>query len=587
MAARKTVASVRLTGCSTLLLLVVGCGDAAVPLGSGLEPNPPDPYVDPTEAMFDSEHILDVQITMDSADWDALRLQTRSVLDILGQSCLSPPERPFTYFPAEITVDGVSIPDPAVRKKGFFGSLDTEKPSLKLKFNEYVRGQRFNGLKRMTLNNNKSDPSHIKQCIGYQLFRDAGVPAPRCSFARVAVNGHDLGIFTHVESVKTQFLRRHFAASDGNLYEGALSDFRIGWVDTFQKKTNELDPDRSDIEAIVPAAAAPDSQVVDALTRFLDLDAFTTFWAMELLLTHADGYARNTNNFYLYHDPLADKFVFIPWGIDAILSDYAGALPWEDTPPPAIVWAEGILANRLYNNPAWRTRYFDRLQALLDEVWDAPALADEIDRMEVMLLPEIEASRQADFGEEVERVRSFVRGRKAAVEALLAQAAPPWTKPLRAPWCADTIGTIDATFATTWGTVGATDPFSTGTGTLDVVIRGTALPAPDQVSATSGIDPDSGEHVIQVIALNAPNVIDVAHVVINDPTALVPGSSIPLDWLDASGYAVQLTFTGAPEPEVAVHGMIGDGLLELDQVSTIPGEPVRGTLSSLLYEPFF
>jgi spore coat protein CotH len=495
-----------------------------VPIGSGLEPNPPDPYVDPTEAMFDPEHVLDVQITMAPEDWRALRLQTRSVLDVLGQSCLSPPERPFTYFPAEITVDGVSIPDPAVRKKGFFGSLDTEKPSLKLKFNEYVPGQRLNGLKRMTLNNNKSDRSHIKQCLGYQLLGAAGVPAPRCSFAKVAVNGRDLGIFTHVESIKTQFLRRHFAASDGNLYEGALSDFRTGWVDTFQKKTNELDPDRSDIEAIVPAATATDSQVVAALTPFFDLDAFTTFWAMELLIAHSDGYARNTNNFYLYHDPLTDKFVFIPWGIDAILNDYAGALPWEETPPPRIVWAEGILANRLYNQPAWRARYLDRLQALLDEVWDTPALGDEIDRMEAMLLPEIEASRQADFRDEVDRVRTFVRGRKAAVEALLAQAAPPWTQPLRDPWCADTIGTIAATFATTWGTAGAADPFSTGTGTLDVVIEGTALPAPDQVSATSGIDPDSGEHVIQVIALHAPNVIDVAHVVINDPTA--PGVSL-------------------------------------------------------------
>jgi hypothetical protein len=37
----------------------------------------------------------------------------------------------------------------------------------------------------MTLNNNKQDPSAIHQCLGYAVFADAGVPAPRCNFAHV------------------------------------------------------------------------------------------------------------------------------------------------------------------------------------------------------------------------------------------------------------------------------------------------------------------------------------------------------------------------------------------------------------------
>ena len=55
----------------------------------------------------------------------------------------------------------------------------------------------LSGLRRMTLNNARQDPSYINQCLGYQLFAAAGVPAPRCSFATVTVNGEQLGIYAH------------------------------------------------------------------------------------------------------------------------------------------------------------------------------------------------------------------------------------------------------------------------------------------------------------------------------------------------------------------------------------------------------
>ena len=77
-----------------------------------------------------------------------------------------------------MTVDGRLLPNVAVRKKGFFGSLSETRPSLKVKFDEYVGGQQLNSLDRLTLNNNLQDPSELKQCLTYFLMRKAGVPAP-------------------------------------------------------------------------------------------------------------------------------------------------------------------------------------------------------------------------------------------------------------------------------------------------------------------------------------------------------------------------------------------------------------------------
>ncbi|MBT18824.1 hypothetical protein CMK17_02350 [Candidatus Poribacteria bacterium] len=80
------------------------------------------------------------------------------------------------------------------------GSVNSEKPALKLKFDKYIEEQLAFGMERMILNNNVSDPSFIKQYLTYGLFRKAGMPAPLCNFAIVRVNGEDLGLSTWNQS---------------------------------------------------------------------------------------------------------------------------------------------------------------------------------------------------------------------------------------------------------------------------------------------------------------------------------------------------------------------------------------------------
>src|SRR5262249_49774481 len=152
-----------------------------------------------------------------------------------------------------------------VRKKGFLGSLDPVKPGLKLKFDEYVNGQRFLDLKQMTLNNSRQDPSYVHQCLSYATFNAAGIPASRCNFAHVKVNGADLGLYVHVESASKDFLERTYPNPEGNLYEGTLSDFRDGWTATFDLKTNTSANDRSDLNPVVDALKAPDDQLLAKL----------------------------------------------------------------------------------------------------------------------------------------------------------------------------------------------------------------------------------------------------------------------------------------------------------------------------------
>ncbi len=326
------------------------------------------------DALFAPDHLLEVEIEMAEADWDELRAQTRSFFDIFGGDCLDDPfESPFTYFRADLTVDGDEYPQVGLRKKGFLGSLSEEKPSLKVKLDEYVPGQEIRGLDKLTFNNSQQDPSYLRQCLAYDMFRAAGVPAPRCNFAHITLNGDDLGLFVHVESLDKEFLEKNFDDASGKMYEGTLSDFRPEYDGTFDLKTEDVEDDRAELDALVDALAEPDdSALLTRLEPLVDLDAFTTFWAMEVLTRHWDGYASNTNNFYIYADPDTGRFQFIPWGVDGAFGPNP-LLP-DGTAPPISVFATGVLARRLYLHPQGQADYVDRLESLLDSVWDEEEL---------------------------------------------------------------------------------------------------------------------------------------------------------------------------------------------------------------------
>ena len=82
------------------------------------------------------------------------------------------------------------------------------KAAFTVKFNHFVKGQRFHGLRRIILNNAVQDPTYMCEYIGYGLFRDAGVPAPRIGYATVAVNQEPYGLYVQVEAVSKDFLQR-------------------------------------------------------------------------------------------------------------------------------------------------------------------------------------------------------------------------------------------------------------------------------------------------------------------------------------------------------------------------------------------
>ena len=183
-----------------LLLAFVG-GSAAqrasVSLGSA-KPN----------ALFATTRTITVQLGFTQADYKALSPQTGGGWFGFGgggggssQSWLQGPEGErngfaasrgvqFAYVHGNATIDGQTVNNIGIRYKGngtYFDGAATGKVSLKLDFAEYVKDQRLGPLKKLNLHSNITDATWMNEVLAFQLFRDAGVPAPRTSYARVYV----------------------------------------------------------------------------------------------------------------------------------------------------------------------------------------------------------------------------------------------------------------------------------------------------------------------------------------------------------------------------------------------------------------
>ncbi len=410
--------------------------------------------------IFPPARVVDVQITVAAEEWDKIRHQSRNFMTALNKSRqFSPTENPYTYVEASVTIDGVFFPKVGLRKKGFIGSQSTTRPSLKIKLNHFDKAGEIDGLRNLTLNNNKQDVSLVSQIMGYALFNAAGSPAPRCAYAKVTVNGLNLGIYSHVETMRKPLLKRAFGNSDGPLYEGTVVDFHEGWEQSFEHKRGDDVRGREKINQLIEVLAARDV-TEDTIGELVDLDTFYRFWAVEGLIGFWDGYSGNNNNFFIYLNPDTDKFHFIPWGADSVFTKMSKLEFMNDARAPISVKTQGLIAHKLYQLESGRERYAAAMLALLEKQWDETAMLAEIDRISTMISPHLirsqrrskpEWNREArgrrgrgdddvSYEDALQATRDFIRQRRPDIMKEISGGMPMWEKRPNPPFMIDDDG---------------------------------------------------------------------------------------------------------------------------------------------------
>jgi len=232
------------------------------------------------------------------------------------------------YLMATVTIDGEQVDSIGVRFKGFTSYNPTQnKRPFKLDINEFVPGKRYDGLRKINLNNATADPAMQRDVICYDMLRSMGVKAARTAYSHVYLNDEYWGLYQVIEQVDKEFLDRNFGDSDGLLYKN-LGWHKFEWEgpnpqpyqNAFVLKTKEETQDwDSFIHLMDVLNNTTDEEFDQQIEDIFDVDLFLKTLAVDVSMDNWDSYLEHGRNWYMYQDSINKKFRWIPWDYNLAL----------------------------------------------------------------------------------------------------------------------------------------------------------------------------------------------------------------------------------------------------------------------------
>ena len=250
------------------------------------------------------------------------------------------------YVEGSLTFAGETISPVGVRYKGSIGAFvnclsgnDWSNPSgyktctklsMKIKINWNGREEKFYGLKKIQLHSQNLDDSQMRERLGYWLFRQMGVPAPRSMHARLLINGEYSGLYALTEQIDGRFTRYNFDDGEGNLYKEIWPLKMNGQPYSEQDYLNHLETNEDEnptaqmIRSFAQALSSADpANLQQVIANWMDLPEILAYAVVDRTIRHDDGpfhwYCGGTctnHNYYWYEEPSKGTLHLIPWDLD-------------------------------------------------------------------------------------------------------------------------------------------------------------------------------------------------------------------------------------------------------------------------------
>lgn len=318
---------------------------------------------------------------------------------------------------------GLTLTNVGVRFKGvssFVRSPNAYKRPFKLDFGRGMPGRRFLGAGEFYLNNNVNDATQMREALAYDLFRRAGIPAPRTAFAQVYLTipgrfeGRHLGLYTMIESVDDAFLEAAFGSAQGVLMKPemmrGLQYFGEAW-ENYAERYQPREPkggapvaDRSRfIEFVRFIQQARPEEFAKGLERYLEVEPFARFVALNAILANVDSFIGNGHNYYLYARPGGGRATFMPWDLNESFGMHPVSGPSREQMLFSVVRPNGdpnALVERFVRDPSLGVLYRAQCTWLLTNLFVAAQLSADIDRVASVTRPVVFAESKrarADF----------------------------------------------------------------------------------------------------------------------------------------------------------------------------------------------
>jgi spore coat protein CotH len=403
--------SVRSLAAATLLLTLLPTGPSAAPQDA----TPTKVTSISTAEFFTPSKVWTVHLSMSPEAWKTMQ-PTYGATGGGGGRFLGPPGGrngvaarqgiEYEYVQATMQIDDWTFRDVAVRYKGNGSYLrasraGTDKFSLKVDLNKFVKGQKLAGLTTLNFQNNITDAGWMNEVLAYRLYRDAGALAPRSTYAQVylTVEGQSakrfLGLYSVSENVDENFFEERFGTRKGAILKPSTQELFTDWGADWSVYDQSYDPktDLTDgqktriIELGRLVSRATDQEFAARIGDYVDLDDFARYFAVLAWLANNDSLLQNGQNFYTWLHPDTNRMHFIAWDQDFSFGNVRNlATSWPIQRP----WqGNNLFLARIYNVEAFRSKYFARLTEFSERLFVPDRFQQQITGIATAIRPSV------------------------------------------------------------------------------------------------------------------------------------------------------------------------------------------------------
>ncbi len=248
------------------------------------------------------------------------------------------------YVEAALVFEGDTISPIGVRYKGQIGSYagcvsgpnwlvpsgykTCSKLSMQMKINWEGRTEKFFDLNKLQFHAQNSDKSQLNERVGYWLFQEMGVAAPRSVHARLLINGLYSGFYGLTEEIDNRFAEYFYKNGKGNVYKEVWPIQQNGNAQTDKAfvdalRTNETTPDIGFIKEFAQAVANSKNPK-ETISKYMDVKSIIAYAVVDRVIRHDDGPfhwycdfndACFNKNYYWFEDKKNKKMHLIPWDL--------------------------------------------------------------------------------------------------------------------------------------------------------------------------------------------------------------------------------------------------------------------------------
>lgn len=310
-------------------------------------------------------------------------------------------------------------------------SREAEKKSFKISVNSFEKGRNFYGLEKLNLNGEHNDPSLVRAKLAWDLFRDVGIPCSRANYVQFFINNENKGLYLNVEHIDEEFLQKRMQDPTGNLYKclypadlhyKGASPFLYSLPESWGRraydlKTNVVEFNYSDIAHLIDVFNNEMGEEFKCeIEKIFDVDAYLKVIAVDILISNWDGPIVNKNNFYLYREPLTNKFYYIPFDLDNTSGLDFFNVDWPRT--DIYEWSKYSgeyrpLYDELMAYDEYRDRFSYYMNEIIDNLFNTQVLSSYFDDKQALIAPyrEDDSYASLDYGWTTQDfINSFTQG---------------------------------------------------------------------------------------------------------------------------------------------------------------------------------